>query len=82
MEKWKKAIKLLENSNKGGILPLTYETFEVLLEKHPKASKAPSGVLIEEEVQHVHIVIYMTVLIQRWLGMLLKRHLVLLGLRV
>ena len=80
--KVKKAIKLLENSNKGSILPLIYETFEVLLEKHPKASKAPSDVLIEEEVQNVHIVIYMTVLIQRWLEMLLKRHLVLLVLRV
>ena len=33
-----KDLKLLESSNKGGILPLTEETFELLLEKHPKAS--------------------------------------------
>ena len=35
-----KTLKLLESSNKGGILPLTEEAFEVLLEKHPKASEA------------------------------------------
>ena len=53
-----KALNLLESSNKGGILPLTEETFEVLLEKHPKASEAPNDILIEEEVQNVHPVIY------------------------
>ena len=53
-----KALNLLESSNKGGILPLTDETFEVLLEKHPKASEAPNDILIEEEVQNVHPVIY------------------------
>ena len=35
-----KALKLLGSSNKGGILPLTEETFEVLLEKHRKSSEA------------------------------------------
>ena len=35
-----KVLKLLESSNKGGILPLIEETFEMLLEKHPKASEA------------------------------------------
>ena len=50
-----KALKLLESSNKGVILPLIEKTFEVLLEKQPKAS---SDILIEEEVQNVHPVIY------------------------
>ena len=37
---------------------LTEETFEVLLQKHPKASEASNDILIEEEVQNVHPVIY------------------------
>ena len=53
-----KALKLLENSKKGGILPVTEETFEMLLEKHPKASEASNDILIEEEVQNVRPVIY------------------------
>ena len=53
-----KALKLLESSKKGGILPLTEETFETLLEKHPKTSEASNDTLIEEEVQNVHPVIY------------------------
>ena len=53
-----KALKLLESSKKGGILPLTEETFEMLLEKHPKASEASTDILIEEEVQNVHRVTY------------------------
>ena len=53
-----KSLKLLGSSNKGGILPLTEETFEVLLEKHPKASEASNNILIQEEVQNVHPVIY------------------------
>ena len=53
-----KALKLLESSNKGGILPLTEETFEVLLEKYLKASEASNDILIQEEVQNVHPVIY------------------------
>ena len=52
-----KALKVLESSNKGVILPLTEETFEVLLEKHPKASEASNDILIQEEVQNVHPVI-------------------------
>ena len=60
MEKGKvnKALKLLESSQKGGILPLTKETFEMLLEKHPKATEASNDILIEEEVHNVHPVIY------------------------
>ena len=53
-----KALRLSESSNKGGILPLTEETFEMLLKKHPKASDASRNILIEEEVQNVHPVIY------------------------
>lgn len=37
------------------ILAATDETFEVFLEKHPKA---PNEILLDEEVQHVHAVIY------------------------
>ena len=48
----------MESSNKGGLLPLTEETFEMLLEKHPKASEASNDILIEEEVPNVHPVIY------------------------
>ena len=43
-----KALKLLESSNKGEILPVTEETFEVLLEKLPKASEASSDIFIED----------------------------------
>ena len=56
--KVKKALKLLESLNKRGILPLTEETFEVLLEKYPEASEASNDLLIEEEVQTVHPVIH------------------------
>ena len=53
-----KTLKLLESSNKGGILPLTEETVEVLLGKHPKAFEASKDILTEEKVQNVHPVIY------------------------
>ena len=32
-----KEMKILEKANKGGILPLSDETFEILQQKHPKA---------------------------------------------
>ena len=47
-----KALKLLESSNKGGILPLTEEKFEVLLEKHPKASEASSDTYTRRSSKH------------------------------
>ena len=53
-----KALKFLESSKNGGILTLTEETFEMLLEKHPKASEASNDILIGEEVENVHPVIY------------------------
>ena len=58
MEDWKvnKALKFLESSNKGRIMPLREETFEVLLEKQPEASKASNDILTEE-VQNVHSVL-------------------------
>ena len=48
----------------------------MLLEKHPKASEASNDILIQEEVQSVHhvYITVLTVLIQKWLEMLLKRH--------
>ena len=57
-EEVKKALKLVESSNKGGILPLTGEKLGLLLEKHPKASEASNDILIEEEAQKVHPAIY------------------------
>ena len=39
-------------------MPLTEESFGVLLEKHPNASEASSDTLVEEEVQKVYPVIY------------------------
>ena len=53
-----KALKILERTNREGILPLTDETFEILQEKHPKASKAPSEILLNDQVQEVHPVVY------------------------
>ena len=60
MEDWKvnKTLKLPQSLNKRGILPPIEETFEVILEKYPKASEASNKILIEEEVQNVHPVIY------------------------
>ena len=57
-EKVNKALKLLEISNKGGKIPLTKETFEVILEKHPNTSEASNDILLEEKAQNVHPVIY------------------------
>ena len=57
-EKVNKALKLLEISNKGGKIPLTKETFEVILEKHPNTSEASNDILFEEKAQNVHPVIY------------------------
>lgn len=45
-----KALKLLESSNKRETLPLTDRTFNVLLEKHLKASKVSNDIAIEERV--------------------------------
>ena len=53
-----KTLKLLQSLNKRGILPPIEETFEVILKKYPKASEASNEILIEEEVQNVHPVIY------------------------
>ena len=52
------AMRLLQKSNNRGILPLTEETFEVLLEKHPPASKADEEVLLKDEINDIHPVIY------------------------
>ena len=49
---------MLESSNKVGILPLTDEAFDALLEKYVKASKWYNNILIEEEVWNVHPVMY------------------------
>lgn len=45
-----KALKLLESSNKGETLSLTDKTFNVLFEKHLKASKVSNNIVIEERV--------------------------------
>ena len=52
------AIKILERTNKEGILPLKDENFELFLGRHPKASKAPNKILLDEEVQDLYPVIH------------------------
>ena len=44
--------------NKGGILPLSYETFEILQQKHPEVSEESDDILLKETTQEVHPVIY------------------------
>ena len=53
-----KAIKILEKANKGEILPLSGETFEILQQKHPETSEASDEILLKETPQEVHPVIY------------------------
>ena len=53
-----KAIKILEKANKGGILPLSHDTFEILPQKHPEASEVSNDMLLKETRQEVHPVIY------------------------
>ena len=53
-----KAIKILEKGNRGGILPLSDETFEILQQKHSDASEASDEILLKETPQEVHPVIY------------------------
>ena len=43
--------------NKGGILPLSYETFEILQQKHPEVSEESDDILLKETTQEVHPVI-------------------------
>ena len=52
------AIKILEKANKGEILPFSDETFEILQQKHPKASEALDDILLKEAPQEVHPIIY------------------------
>ena len=42
-----KAIQILEKANKGGILPLSGQTFEILQQKHPEASKASHDIILK-----------------------------------
>ena len=53
-----KAIKISEKANKGGILPLSDETFEILQQKLPETSEASDKILLKETPQEVHPVIY------------------------
>ena len=53
-----KAIKILEKANRGWILPLSDETFEILQQKHPEASEASDEILLKETPQEVHPVFY------------------------
>ena len=48
----------MEKANKGGILPLSDETFEILQQKHPEASEASDDMLLKETPPEVHLVIY------------------------
>ena len=40
-------MKILEKVNKGGILSLSDETFEILQQKHSKASEASDDILLK-----------------------------------
>lgn len=53
-----KTLKLWDSLNKPEILTLTEENFEVVLEKRPKAYKPSNEILIQEELQNIHPVIY------------------------
>ena len=48
----------MEKTNKGGILPRSDETFEILQQKHLEASEASVDMLLKETPQEVHLVIY------------------------
>ena len=53
----------------------------MLLEKHPKACEASNDILIKEEVQNVHPVIYDSI-DSEMVGDAIKKHVVLLALQV
>ena len=45
-------------ANRGGILPLSGETFETLQQKHPEVSEASDYTLLKETRQEVYPAIY------------------------
>ena len=53
----------MEKTNKKGIHPLSDETFEILLQKHPEASEAYASneILLKETPQGVDLVIYKSI---------------------
>ena len=53
-----KTRKTFEKANKGKILPLSDETFEILQQKHTEASEASDDILLKETTQEVDPVIY------------------------
>ena len=57
---WKvnKTLKLWDSLNKREILTQTEENFEVVLENCPKAYKPSNEILVQEELQNMHPVIY------------------------
>ena len=48
----------MEKANKGGMLPLSEKTLEILQRKYPEASEASDDILLKETPQEVHLVIY------------------------
>ena len=48
----------MKKATKGGILPLSDETLEILQQKHPKAPEASDERLLKETPQEVRPVIY------------------------
>ena len=60
-----KTRKTVEKANKGKILSLSDETFEILQQKHTEASEASDDILLKETTQEVDPVIY-KVQIQKW----------------
>lgn len=53
-----KTLKPRDSLNKREILTLTEKNFEVVLGKCPKAYKASNEILVQEELQNIHPVIY------------------------
>ena len=56
-----KAIKILEKANRGWVLPLNDETFEVLQQKLSEASEASDEILLKETPQEIHPAIYKSI---------------------
>ena len=53
-----KAIKVITNNMAGGVLPLNDETLNLLVQKHPEASKMSDGTLLHGPIKPTNPIIY------------------------
>ena len=53
-----KAIQIFEKAKKGGILPLSDETYDILQQEHPEAPEASDDRLLKETPHEMHPDIY------------------------